>query len=216
MVGLFLFKYFVSRSLMSVGLLTNLSGGYFWWILLNYSSLFNSLSRNIRTGSSLKIHYSRWNKISYFTLPVARQKKRNITKQEKFFIKIHAQRYRNTESKTQQKRKFKLKQQQISRSKNENMKSTRFSFGFSFGTIQRAKAELWKMLMLWMGCGLMLLHDAFNSENWWKMLWKIDSHWPSCCLFIYATALNTIQRYTSTWCSETRERNRRCIEGKVF
>lgn len=96
------------------------------------------------------------------------------------------------------------------------MKSTRFSFGFSFGTIERAKAELWKMLMLWMGCGLMLLHVDLNSENWWKTLWKSVSHWPSCCLFIYATALNTIQRYTSTWCSETREKYRRCIEGKVF
>lgn len=83
--------------------------------LLNYSSLSIQLSREYPLRIFIKNSlFALKRNFAFHIIFVAEQEKdRKKQKQEKFFIEIHAQRYRNTELKKWQKRNFKQKQQQI-------------------------------------------------------------------------------------------------------
>lgn len=84
--------------------------------------------------------------------------------------------------------------------------------GFARFSLEITKAEPWKVLKVceWGGKFLSLFNKNF-SESFLKFV----SSSPLACLFNAVTAINTIQRYTtSTWFRERRERmkNRRCVE----
>lgn len=134
--------------------------------LLNYSSLSNQLSRKIRTGSSLKIYSSCWNKKnSRFTFYPVANEKRNITETREIF-------HRNTRTtvseywvEEKEKRKIKQKQQQIYEA---TMKIHSFFARLSFRKMQRRSHG--SVNIFYCGVRFNAVSSAIMNENRWKFL----------------------------------------------
>lgn len=151
-------------------------------------SLCHKLSRNIRTGSSLKIYFCFAMKQNFGFHIFTRGKREKTKKRNKRNF------HRNTRTTVSEYWVEEKAKKENSSKAATNVRSIREINSGSLGfPMENSKAEPWKVLTFYeRGGEIRRFSNIISSEFCSELI----SPSPSCCLFYAVTAINTIQRYT--------------------